>query len=71
MPSHARVEAQGTGDLTLSLCGAFAAFASGLVKQSAGYHVLANLATILAAVLLAYAWLTRARMARAGVVAAA
>ena len=71
VPAHARVEAQGTGDLTLSVCGAVAAFGSGFVKQSAGYHILADLATLLAAAMLAYAWLTRARMARAGNLAAA
>ncbi|MEO6651031.1 MAG: MFS transporter [Ilumatobacteraceae bacterium] len=71
VPKTARVEAQGTGDLTLSLCGAVAAFGSGFVKQAAGYHVLADLATALAAVMLIFAWTTRARMARNGVLAAA
>ena len=71
VPKMARVEAQGTGDLTLSVCGAVAAFGSGFVKQSAGYHILADLATILAATMLAYAWWTRARMTRAGIIAAA
>ncbi|HWL43483.1 MAG TPA: MFS transporter [Ilumatobacter sp.] len=61
VPAAARVEAQGTGDLTLSLCGAVAALASGFVKQSAGFHVLANAATVLAAALLVAAWTTRAR----------
>ncbi len=71
VPHEARVEAQGTGDLTLSLCGAIAAFGSGFVKQAAGYHILADAATALAAAMLVYAWLTMARMSRAGVVAAA
>jgi MFS family permease len=71
VPQSARVEVQGTGDLTLSLCGAAAAFASGFVKQSAGFHVLANLATGVAAGLLIFAWLTVARMRRAGLQAAA
>ncbi len=71
VPTSARVEAQGTGDLTLSLCGAVAAFGSGFVKQSAGFHILADLATLLAAAMLVYAWSTRVRMARAGIVAAA
>ena len=71
VPQHARVEAQGTGDLTLSLCGAVAALGSGFVKQSAGFHVLADAATVLAALLLGYAWVTQARLARAGKVAAA
>ena len=71
VPTSSRVEAQGTGDLTLSLCGAVAALGSGFVKQSAGFHVLANLATLLAAAMLVYAWMTKARMMRAGLVAAA
>jgi MFS family permease len=71
VPASARVEAQGTGDLTLSLCGAAAAFGSGFVKQAAGYHILADVATGVAAALLAYAWFTQARMTRVGMPAAA
>ena len=71
VPASARVEAQGTGDLTLSLCGAAAAFGSGFVKQAAGYHILADAATALAAALLVYAWVTAMRLTRVGVVAAA
>jgi MFS family permease len=71
VPADARVEAQGTGDLTLSLCGAAAAFGSGFVKQAAGYHILADVATGVAAGLLVFAWLTAARMQRVGTVAAA
>lgn len=61
VPEHGRVMAQGTSDLLMSLCGAVAAFASGFVKDSFGFHLLANLATFLAAVLLVYAWLVGAR----------
>lgn len=64
VPAHARVEVQGTGDLTLSLCGAMAAFGSGFVKQAAGYHILADAATALAAALLVYAWVVQVRLAR-------
>jgi MFS family permease len=71
VPQHSRVEAQGTGDLTLSLCGATAALASGFVKQSAGFHTLANIATLVAAGLLGFAWLTLGRMRRSGVQPAA
>ena len=71
VPSSSRVEAQGTGDLTLSLCGAVAAFGSGFVKQSAGFHILADMATLLAAAMLVYAWTTRVRLERSGVQAAA
>jgi MFS family permease len=61
VPASSRVEVQGAGDLTLSVCGAAAALASGLVKASFGFHVLANLATALAAALLVFAWYTEAR----------
>jgi MFS family permease len=71
VPFESRVEAQGTGDLTLSLCGAVAAFGSGFVKQSAGYHVLANVATGVAAALLLAAWSTGVSLRRAGVQPAA
>lgn len=60
VPAHARVEAQGTGDLTLSLCGAIAAFSSGFVKQAFEFHILADMATVLAGMMLVYAWYTRA-----------
>jgi len=69
VPDTARVEAQGTGDLTLSLCGAVAAFGSGFVKEGWGYHVLADAATVLAAALLVYAWYVRARVPRTAVAA--
>jgi MFS family permease len=60
VPESSRVEVQGTGDLTLSLCGAAAALSSGLVKASFGFHVLADGATALAAALLVLAWYTSA-----------
>jgi MFS family permease len=49
-----RVAAQGAGDLLISLGGAAAALLSGFVKQAAGFHWLANFATV-AAVLLVMA----------------
>lgn len=67
VPRHARVEAQGTGDLTLSLCGAVAAFGSGFIKDAAGYHILADAATALAGAMLVYAWITHARLTRVAV----
>lgn len=69
VPEHARVEAQGTGDLTLSFCGALAAFGSGFVKQSAGFHMLANAATAIAAGLFVYAYATMVRTERRPVTA--
>jgi MFS family permease len=60
VPEGSRVEVQGTGDLTLSLCGAAAALGSGLVKDAFGFHLLADGATALAAGLLVLAWYTAA-----------
>jgi MFS family permease len=71
VPRHARVEAQGTGDLTLSFCGAIAAFGSGFIKDAAGYHILADAATALAAMMLIYAWVTQGRVARSSATATA
>jgi MFS family permease len=60
VPEASRVEVQGTGDLTLSLCGAAAALSSGFVKASFGFHLLANSAAVIAAGLLVLAWYTAA-----------
>ncbi|MEX2628129.1 MAG: MFS transporter, partial [Ilumatobacteraceae bacterium] len=60
VPEDARVAAQGTGDLTMSFWGATAAFGSGFIKSSLGFHMLANAATAAAAVLLLYAWVINA-----------
>ena len=62
VPAVNRVEVQGTSDLTMSVCGATAALASGFVKASFGFHMLANVATALAAGLLVVAWFAAARM---------
>ncbi|MBP6486301.1 MAG: MFS transporter [Ilumatobacteraceae bacterium] len=65
VPGNARVEVQGTADLTMSFCGGMAAFASGFVKQAWGFHMLANAATLLAGLLLvvAYTHSLRTRLA--------
>ena len=60
VPETTRVEVQGTGDLTLSLCGAAAALSSGFVKASFGFHLLADGAAAMAAALLVLAWYTAA-----------
>lgn len=65
VPEASKVEVQGTADLTMSMCGAAAAFGSGFVKDSFGFHLLANGAAALAAGLLVVAWLTAARSAAA------
>ena len=64
VPDSSRVEAQGAGDLTMSACSAVAAFGSGFVKSAAGFHVLADVATASAAVLLVIAWFAASRVTR-------
>jgi MFS family permease len=61
VPAKSKVEVQGTSDLTMSFCGALAAFSSGFIKQSFGFHLLANIAAVLAGCLLVYAWITAVR----------
>ena len=61
VPAKSKVEVQGTSDLTMSFCGALAAFSSGFIKQSFGFHLLANIAAVLAGGLLVYAWMTAGR----------
>jgi MFS family permease len=62
VPAESKVEVQGTSDLTMSFCGALAAFSWGFVKQSFGFHLLANAAAVLAGCLLVSAWLAAARL---------
>ena len=62
VPANARVEVQGTADLTMSFCGGMAAFASGFIKQAWGFHLLADAATLLAGVLLVLAYVQRLRL---------
>jgi MFS family permease len=51
VPDDMRIPAQGTGDLLMAGLGAVAAFGSGFVKQTVGYHWLANAATTVALLL--------------------
>lgn len=46
VPSADRVMVQGAADLTMSVCGGSAAFASGFIKRAFGFHMLANVGTI-------------------------
>ena len=59
---RSRVEVQGTADLTMSLSGAVAAVASGLIKESYGFHLLADVTVVAAGLLLVFAWTTTARL---------
>jgi MFS family permease len=56
VPPEVRVEVQGAGDLTMSMCGGIAAFSSGFIKESFGFSTLAYGATLAAAGLLVYAF---------------
>jgi len=63
VPAEIRVGAQGTGDLLMTGLSAVAAFGSGFVKESVGYHWLANLATTFA-VLLVVAAIVATRLSK-------
>jgi MFS family permease len=52
LPSSERVGAQGLSDVLMSLLGAAAAFSSGFIKAAAGFHWLANFATVAALLIL-------------------
>lgn len=67
LPIEERVPAQGLSDLAMNVLGAVAAGASGLVKDLAGYHWLANFATA-SAVLIVVAALGIARRSQALVI---
>lgn len=54
LPIEERTGAQGLADVAMSVLGATAAFSSGFVKETVGYHWLANFAT-LAAILILFA----------------
>jgi MFS family permease len=60
--AETKVEVQGTADLAMSFFGGAAAFASGFVKQSFGFHLLADSSAILAGMLLVIVWSTRVRV---------
>ena len=62
VPGEARVEVQGTADLTMSFCGGMAAFASGFIKQAWGFHLLADAATLMAGGLLVLAYVQQLRL---------
>jgi len=64
VPAASRVEVQGTADLTMSFCGAIAAFSSGFVKQAWQFHTLANAATVMAGLLLVAAYVHSLRRRR-------
>ena len=54
VPLQSKVEVQGAADFMMSFCGGLAAFGSGFVKQAFGFHLLANIASLLGLGLVAY-----------------
>ena len=58
VPEAERVMVQGSADLLMSVCGGSAAFASGFIKRSFGFHMLANVGTVATLALLVLAWRT-------------
>jgi MFS family permease len=56
VPAEQRVAVQGSADLLMSLCGGIAGFSSGFIRRAFGFHMLANLATLAAGVLLVVAY---------------
>ena len=61
VPVPDRVAVQGAADLVMGLCGALGAVASGFVKAQLGFHILAEVATLAAVVLLVAATNARRR----------
>ena len=46
VPADRRVGVQGSADLMMGLCGGLAGFSSGFVKRAFGFHMLANVGTL-------------------------
>jgi MFS family permease len=55
-----RVRVQGAADLMMSFCGGLAGFSSGFIRKAVGYHVLSNIGTLLAGVLLVIVMMKKA-----------
>ena len=51
VPEGSRVTVQGAADLMMSFCGGLAGFSSGFIRKAFGFHMLSNLGTVLALVL--------------------
>lgn len=48
---ESRVQVQGTADFLMSLCGGIAGFSSGFIRRAVGFHMLSNIACLLAFVM--------------------
>ncbi len=51
VPESSRVTVQGAADLMMSFCGGMAGFSSGFIRKAFGFHMLSNLGTLLALLL--------------------
>ena len=51
VPEGSRVTVQGAADLLMSFCGGMAGFSSGFIRKAFGFHMLSNMGTVLALVL--------------------
>ncbi len=51
VPESSRVTVQGAADLLMSFCGGMAGFSSGFIRKAFGFHMLSNMGTVLALVL--------------------
>ncbi|MEY5153118.1 MAG: MFS transporter [Actinobacteria bacterium] len=51
VPLESRVQVQGTADFLMSLCGGIAGFSSGFIRRAVGFHMLSNIACLLAFVM--------------------
>lgn len=64
-----RVRVQGAADLMMSFCGGLAGFSSGFIRKAVGYHVLSNVGTVLAGILLVVVMWKKSGMSKEAVVA--
>jgi MFS family permease len=54
IPAEFRVRVQGSADLLMSFFGGMSGFASGFIRKAIGYHMLSNVSTILAGLLMVF-----------------
>jgi len=51
-PLAQRVQVQGSADLVMSFCGGIAGLSAGFIRKAIGFHMLANLGDVIAAIML-------------------
>jgi len=55
-PLAQRVQVQGSADLVMSFCGGIAGLSAGFIRKAIGFHMLANLGDVVAAIMIAAAF---------------